>query len=63
MYDMHLRNPLKRLQGQKDISSVYVAGQLQSFTYMLIVLIQRKNKLSSIIAAKKKLQLGAWHLG
>ena len=59
MYDMHLRNPLKRLQGQKDISSVYVAGQLQSFTYMLIVLIQRKNKLSSIIAANKKLQLGA----
>ena len=39
MYDMYLRNLLKRLQGQKDISSVYVAGQIRSFTYMLIVLI------------------------
>ena len=57
MYDMHFRNPLKRLQGQKDILSVYVAGQIQSFTYLLIVLIQRANKFSSIFAETRSYNL------
>ena len=41
----------------------YIGRQIQLFTYMLMVLIQRKNNISSIFAANKNLQLGVCHLG
>ena len=41
----------------------YIGRQIQLFTYMLMVLIQRKNNISSIFAANKNLQLEVCHLG